>query len=280
MLETPDLSVVIPAFNTGSLLKDTVRSAINQSTRNIEIIIIDDASTDDTPEIIRHLAAQDSRIRSIRLEKNSNLPAVPRNVGLKEARARYVALLDHDDLWHRKKLERQMQIMKEFPKTGLVHSALLPLSGRVTLKSFFELPNITNQKIDNLSLRRSNQIICSSVLLRKDVALAAGGFDERPELRAVEDYHLWLRLSKEHEIRYISEIHGVYRVNSLSTSGQEKMDVKLSYLRHLGMIEPLSVQRYSLWSKRKKLLQLFSGLYFHTMDATFRKVMDQSPHSL
>jgi teichuronic acid biosynthesis glycosyltransferase TuaG len=277
IIKTPEVSVIIPAFNTGSLIKETVRSAINQSIKNIEILIIDDASTDDTPELIRQLEDQDSRVRSIRLERNSNLPAVPRNVGLREARAKYVALLDHDDLWQSQKLERQLQVMQMYPNTGLIHSALLPLTGRVTLKSFLNLPNISNQRSDYESLRKYNQIICSSVLLRTDVALDAGGFDERPELRAVEDFHLWLRISKEHDIRYISEIQGVYRVNSFSTSAKENMDVKLNYLRHLGMIDPIRDQRSSVWSKRKKIMPLFSGLYFHSIDATFRKKLHKTP---
>ncbi len=277
MIKTPEVSVIIPAFNTGYLIKETVRSAINQSIENIEIIIVDDASTDDTPELIRQLEDQDSRVRSIRLERNSNLPAVPRNVGLKAAKAKYVALLDHDDLWQTQKLERQLQVMKKYPNTGLIHSALLPLTGKVTLKSFLDLPNISNQRIDYESLRKYNQIICSSVLLRTDVALAAGGFDERPELRAVEDFHLWLRISKEHDVRYISEIHGVYRVNPFSTSARENMEVKLDYLRKLGMIDPLRNQRSPVWSKRLKILQLFSGLYFHTIDATLRKKLHKTP---
>ena len=118
-LDEPRVSVIIPAFNIEQHIGETLDSLECQTFRSFEALVVDDCSTDRTASIVRARAALDPRIRYIRLESNSNRPAVPRNRGLAEAKGEFVAFLDHDDLWFRRKLERQIRVLDSF----LIHSA-------------------------------------------------------------------------------------------------------------------------------------------------------------
>lgn len=102
------VSIIMPSYNTANYIGDTVQSVINQSYQNWELIIVDDCSTDNTDSIIELI--QDPRIKYIKNEKNLGA-AVSRNRALREAKGRWIAFLDSDDLWYREKLEKQIKFM-------------------------------------------------------------------------------------------------------------------------------------------------------------------------
>ena len=99
-------SVVIPAFNAADTIEQAIRSVLEQSIGNLEILVVDDGSADATGRIIRNLQAADTRVRPFFLEQNKGV-ANARNIATQRARGRYIAFLDADDIWYREKLEKQ-----------------------------------------------------------------------------------------------------------------------------------------------------------------------------
>lgn len=105
------VSIVMPSYNTAKYIAETVQSVLAQTYQNWELIIVDDCSTDDTNEVVKPFL-RDSRIRYLKNEKNSGA-AVSRNRALREAKGKWIAFLDSDDLWMPEKLEKQIAFMKE-----------------------------------------------------------------------------------------------------------------------------------------------------------------------
>ena len=104
------VSIITPTYNCAKFIGATIESVLNQTYQNFEMIIVDDASKDNTEEVVKSF--KDKRIKYIRLSKNSG-PAVARNRAMEEARGKYMAFLDSDDLWKREKLEKQINFIKK-----------------------------------------------------------------------------------------------------------------------------------------------------------------------
>lgn len=214
----PKVSVIIPAYNMQSHIADAVRSALQQDYQNIEVIAVNDNSSDRTGEILDELAITDARLRVVHRSNNSNLPAVPRNVGLQIADGDYVAFLDHDDTWFPWKITRQVRILEEAPEVALAYSHLLSTRRGWPLFGLLTLPRRGNWHPQFDPLFHGSSIQCSSVLARRHIVEEFGGFSEDPALRAVEDFHLWFRISRRLPVVFVAEIQGRYRVWPGSTS--------------------------------------------------------------
>lgn len=106
------ISVVMPNYNGHRFVEQAIDSVLSQTYQNFELLIVDDCSKDDSLQLIKRKAQSDSRIRVISLEKNAGV-ANARNVGIREAKGKYIALLDNDDLWTADKLERQLAIAEK-----------------------------------------------------------------------------------------------------------------------------------------------------------------------
>ena len=104
------VSIIMPSYNTGKFIKETINSVLNQTYNNWELIIVDDCSTDDTEEIVN--AIKDNRIKFLKNSTNSGA-AISRNKAIKEAKGKWIAFLDSDDLWKKEKLEKQIRFMEE-----------------------------------------------------------------------------------------------------------------------------------------------------------------------
>ena len=111
--ETGLVSIIMPSYNTASFIEETIQSVLNQTYTNWELIIVDDCSSDDSLSIIQKYARIDSRIRYLRTDKPSGSPTLPRNMGIKEAKGRYIAFLDSDDIWLPNKLSDQFKSLRE-----------------------------------------------------------------------------------------------------------------------------------------------------------------------
>lgn len=109
------VAVVIPAYNARNYLAQTLQSVIDQTHRALEIVIVDDGSTDDTASICRHFAASDPRIRIVSTENRG--VAAARNTGIEASKSDYIAFLDADDLWHRTYIERMLSALHPLPST-------------------------------------------------------------------------------------------------------------------------------------------------------------------
>ncbi len=110
--ENPFVSVIMPCYNAENLLARSIDSVIAQRYQNWELLIIDDCSTDNSTKVIDEYCSKDSRIRHLRTSAQSGSPAEPRNMGIRNARGRYIAFLDSDDLWLPSKLEHQIAVFQ------------------------------------------------------------------------------------------------------------------------------------------------------------------------
>ena len=241
----PLISIIIPTYNQSKLLGKTINSARMQDYGNIEILVIDDQSTDDTFLVVSEIMQNDPRVKYYTTERQSNLPAVPRNVGIHNSRGEIIAFLDHDDLWRKKKLTVQLEEFFKSEDTAMVFSPLWQFSGRNYFWGLVLLrPPVGN--VDQSSLLMCNPIQCSSVLVRKDVLLSLGGFNENNDLRAVEDYELWIRLSQKYRIVEVYQVLGYYRHVRTSTSQNENMNKRIESLK--------AIHPYVLYQDRSSII--------------------------
>lgn len=184
----PTVSVIIPTFNRAPALERAVRSALAQTHAVHEVLVCDDGCTDDSKA--RMAAIGDDRVKWL-TGPRAGRPAVPRNRGIAAASGQWLAFLDDDDAWRPNKLAVQLGAAQRHGTDAACCNARRIAPMARDLGPYFNEPEGV-YGLDELLL--VNRVICSSVLVRRDLALQAGGFPEPPELRALEDYALWLRL--------------------------------------------------------------------------------------
>lgn len=184
------VSVIISTYNS-PFLKRAVISALEQSYPPLEIIVVDDSSDRvDNQKTIAKLRKRcpGKTLQYLRV-KHSGLPAFVRNVGIRKARGELVAFLDDDDYWIKNKLERQVEYLRHHPKVALVCCQAYRTG---TTKAYHDLNRSQQLTLDQLL--KTNFVINSSVLLKRELAEELGGYDEDPTLKAYEDYEFWLRI--------------------------------------------------------------------------------------
>jgi len=190
----PLVSVITPAYNAAKYLSQTIQSALGQTYKNIEIVVVDDGSTDGTEDL---KVLQDRRVRYLKI-KHSGGPATPRNVGIKKSRGDLIAFLDSDDVWRPEKLEKQISFMQKGGFDFVSSDAgVIDKNGKKTKDSYLaHLGNLNNLGPQVFPrLYESNFVITSSALVRREVFDKVGFFDQSPRMVGVEDYDLWLRIS-------------------------------------------------------------------------------------
>lgn len=212
----PKVSVVIPAYNALNYLPEALHSVQAQTFTDIEIIIVNDGSVDQTEEWV--LCQDDSQIRLISQENLGKSAA--RNRGIREAQGKYVAFLDADDLWEPTKLQKQVHCLDQHPEACLVYTwtALADEQGELTGRL------VASKAEGNvwLHLVQQNILGCGSTpLLRKDVFEVVGGFDE--QLPLAQDWEMWIRLAAHYPFRVIKEPLTRYRKHQGNTSANWQM---------------------------------------------------------
>jgi teichuronic acid biosynthesis glycosyltransferase TuaG len=189
------VSIVMPAYNAGRHVAESVRSVQAQTCGRWELVVVDDGSTDDTREVVEAFAAVDSRVRCVGRENGGQ--AAARNTGLREARGELVAFLDADDLWLPGKLEAQLKVLEE-KGVDLVYSdgdIFSEEGGAWAGERFNILPGEARGAEMFRTLFESNRIATLSVLVRREALDAVGLFDEDRAYQNCEDYDLWMRLA-------------------------------------------------------------------------------------
>jgi glycosyltransferase involved in cell wall biosynthesis len=183
-------SIIIPTFNRFSELSRCLLSLVNQTSSDFEVIIIDDGSTDNTSEVVAGFN-KDLNIKYIKIA-NSGRPAIPRNLGITQAKGNYIAFLDSDDWWH----ENKLQLAFEYLENGadLVYSDFYRVKS-LTEKEIVSVRDLKTNITTDL-LKNGNAICNSSVVVRKSILDKVGFFNEGHDYIAWEDFDLWLRISK------------------------------------------------------------------------------------
>jgi glycosyltransferase involved in cell wall biosynthesis len=198
------VSVIIPAYNYGRYLRDAIDSALAQTYPPLEVIVVDDGSTDETQSVV---AAFGDRIRTMR-QANAGV-AVARNNGIQMARGEYIALLDSDDIWMPRKLELQMALFEADPALGLVHCGCETFDDAGhTLETFLEGKE---GDVADAMLRFEPDTVRagSCIVFPKRIVDEIGGFDER--LPPSDDWDFCYRVATRHPFGYVRQALLRYR---------------------------------------------------------------------
>jgi glycosyltransferase involved in cell wall biosynthesis len=196
----PTVSIIIPTYNRSRLLARAVKSVLNQTYQDFELIIVDDGSTDGTKEVVAGF--NDVRIRYVRHEENRG-EAAARNTGIKAAKCNYIAYQDSDDEWLPEKLARQMELLENAPpEVGVIYTGFWKTENHRRTYIPFSWVSQKNGDIHK-ELLKGNFIGSPVVLIKKECFDRVGLFDER--LRNLVDWEMWLRISKHYHFRCVDE---------------------------------------------------------------------------
>lgn len=184
------VSIIMPTYNSEKFILKTIESVINQSYKNWELIITDDHSTDNTVELIKSSYVNENRIRVYPLSINQGA-AVARNNSIKEAKGRYIAFLDSDDIWFPRKLEKQLAFMQK-TKCDLTYSSFIVVNEKGEKKGYVNADN----KVTYKSLLKRDTIGCLTVMYDT----AKNGKVYMPLIRKRQDWALWLNILKQDNV--------------------------------------------------------------------------------
>lgn len=233
------VSIIIPSYNSRAYLEETLGSVLSQSYDNLEAIVVDDCSTDDTSELIHKM--EDSRIRYICLEKNHGGPSYPRNIGIESARGKVIFMFDSDDVMLPGKIQTSMQILEQNSDIGLIFTDYQAINEKGSMKSASYLGRHKNfneylsqsQFQDSVRIPSADafRLLCfenyigtSSVAFPKTVYEQLGGFDN--SLTNADDRDMWFKITQSYDVIYLNHplhqyrkrVSGVFSRSALKTA--------------------------------------------------------------
>jgi len=237
----PGVSVVIPAYNAERWIARTLASVRGQTYRELEIIVVDDGSTDGTAKIVRDIAREDPRVRL--LEQANGGVARARNAGIRKAGHEFIALVDADDLWHPEKIRKQVErLVAGGPKMGLVYCWWVLIDENDVCTA----TDISGDRVEGAVYRKMIQSNLagngSTPLIRRAAFDAAGGFDPglfEAGAQGCEDWKFYLGIAETFEFGLVPELLVGYRVFDGNMSG----DVWKMLRSYELLIEPLRTGR-------------------------------------
>jgi glycosyltransferase involved in cell wall biosynthesis len=225
------VSVVIPAFNGERFIGRTLDSVLGQTYQPVEIVVVDDGSTDQTPHIVEAAAARDDRIRSFRMQ-NSGVAAA-RNFGVYQARGELIAPLDADDLWHPQKLALQVEVMRNSSaKVGLVYCWSLDIDENDRIIPPIRDKSIAQGCVVEELASKNNFLENGSVpLIRRSYLDAVGGYDLLPTYSGSEDWKLYFALAEICEFAVVpSHLVGYRRLSTSMSRNIAAMERSINHV--------------------------------------------------
>jgi len=215
------VSIITPLYNSEKYIGETIESVLKQTYENWEMIVIDDCSTDKGVGIVEDYIKRDDRIKLIRLKKKSG-PAAARNKGIKEARGRFIAFIDSDDLWDKHKLEKQISFMKN-------NNIALSFTGRQIIHEegkkgkYIGVP----EKVNYQDILKHCYIACSTAIYDSEKI----GKIYMPDIVLHQDLGLWVKILKQIKYAYgIDKKLGYYRVRKNQISGNKFKSLKYQWI--------------------------------------------------
>jgi glycosyltransferase involved in cell wall biosynthesis len=230
----------MPNFNNSAYISPAIRSILSQSYSDLELIIVDDGSSDSSLDIIREFAAQDSRIVLLEMAHGGLVRAL--NAGVRHARGQFIARMDADDISFPERIEKQVAFLRHSPDVVAVGSwaificpAATPLYAQA---SFSEHDRI----LDELRKGHGSALIHPTVMIRTETVSAIGGY--REVMTYSEDYDAYLRLAEVGKLANIPEPLLLYRVHPKSVSHSSRMQQHAFVIR---AIQDAAARRPDLW---------------------------------
>lgn len=213
-MTTPLVSVVMPVYNGERYVKNAIDSILSQSFRELELIIINDGSTDSTTSLLKEVS--DPRVRLFQ-QPNCGL-AASLNKGIALARGVYIARQDHDDISLRDRISKQVSFMQSNPDCVLLGTAAEIWIDDTPSGRFHDHP--TDNETLQFDLLFNNPFVHSSIMMRKEVVMRIGGYCTDGTRQPPEDYELWSRMARQGQVSNLRDRLVVYRevTNSISRS--------------------------------------------------------------
>jgi glycosyltransferase involved in cell wall biosynthesis len=270
----PLVSVVIPTYNCEAYIRETIDSVLAQEFQNIEIIVVDDGSTDRTVDFVRSYG------HSVRFlsQENSGV-CVARNRGLREAAGKYICFMDHDDYWYPGKISRQVEEFGRHPEVGVVYSAFTLWTADAS-GNFARPASLYNSSIaDDIDSSFSGWIyhlllldcwvLTSTAMFRAEVLRKCGAFDEG--LPYSEDWDLWIRISREYQFLKLRQSTTLYRQHMLQGNRKVRsIDYRTTLLsraaKQWGLSSP-DGQCVSRWRFQRQLAEYHACFGLHHLQA-------------
>ena len=260
----------MPCFNHARYVEESIFSVLNSTEDDLELIVVDDASTDDSRSVIERAQAKDRRVKAIFHETNKGASEA-RNSALKIATGEYVAFCDADDLWETIKLENQVALLDRFPHAGIAYgdAEIINDLGAKTGETFskrFPVPgNGCGDLFATLCLR--NFINIQSALVRREFITPENYFD--PKLKLVEDWWFWLKLARVTSFIYDPAPLSYYRINSSTLASKNLASNRLTvYERTLSFFPDVTSGNPKKWQsilsgKLGSILPMRSEILYH-----------------
>jgi len=191
----PKISIIIPCYNSEQFIDRTIKSVLSQTFSDWELLLIDDHSTDKTKDILEKYAKNDTRIKILQTKENSGGPALPKNIGIENAKGEYIAFLDHDDEWLPEKLEKQLAVFENSKdeKLGLVscYFYIKDISKNRIIKKY---KNMYKKDILKELLKINFIYTSSCVMVKSFIFKKIGLFDTNYKI--TDDLDMWLKIAK------------------------------------------------------------------------------------
>jgi glycosyltransferase involved in cell wall biosynthesis len=234
------VSVVIPVYNAEDVIAETIESALAQTSVDTEIVVVDDGSSDGSATVVSGFG---DRVRIIR-QANAGV-ARARNRGIAESSGAFVALLDHDDLWHPSKLEKQVRVLNERPDVGMVLTDVAHIDREGRPMGIVGNGYNPAESFARLFVRGFVPTP-SAVMIRRSVLDAVGGFDEAFHSAGLDDHELWTRIAAHCDLACVSEPLTYHR----------NREVKPAHvaLTHRAILLPILLDRFGRDPQKRQYL--------------------------
>lgn len=223
-MNAPKVSVIIPTYNRTDLISRSIKSVLDQSFSDLEIIVSLDGSPEETVNVVKSWAEKDERVKYINNERFGST-AKPFNNALKISQGEFIALQGDDDKWAFDKLEKQLKAFEKNEQLGIVFTGIYEISSDKKIKKIAQGPHNLKR------LLTKNYLSTPSVLIKKEALDYAGEFDEN--LKYLDDWDMWIRIAQKYNFTEISEpLTNYYRHGQNLTSTAKSLEVahELEYL--------------------------------------------------
>lgn len=261
-MSNPLVSVILPCYNAEKFIEASIASIISQTYSNLEIIAIDDSSTDNTFSILQILSKNDNRIKILHNEKNAGL-VFSLNKGIVNAKGKYIARMDADDISLPQRIEKQIKFMEQHTDVALCGSGYLIINSENKETGKISLPS-ENEEI-KAALLFTNAFAHPTVVIRKEILERCGLYEEG--LVPAEDYELWIRIAENYKIANIPAYLLKYRVHesnlTLTKKENQKHAFEIILNKHaeaFGYAEPFIVYHVKFlngsWNKRSSIKEI------------------------
>lgn len=223
------ISIIMAAYNTEKTIEQAINSVLSQTYTNFELLVVNDCSTDRTAELVKSIAAKDSRVRLISNVKNSGV-SYTRKHGLEEAKGSWIAILDSDDAWAPKKLEKQIDLQRRTNADLLFTGSAFMDSDGQPIDWYLHAP----AEVTYRQLLKQNVLSNSSALVRKELYAKHYAIGDGMH----EDFAIWLSILKEGKKAYgVDERLLIYRIAKSSKSGNKFKAAKMNWntYRYVGL---------------------------------------------